>query len=49
MRDRNAYRVLVGKLRERDHLKVVDVDGCIVLNLIFKIEDVKFCVEFVWL
>jgi hypothetical protein len=33
---RGAYRVLVGKLRERDHLKDLIVDGKIILQRIFK-------------
>jgi hypothetical protein len=32
---RGVYRVLVGKLRERDHLKDPDVDGRIILRWIF--------------
>jgi hypothetical protein len=31
-----AYRVWWGDLRERDHLKDLDVDGRIILKLIFK-------------
>jgi len=27
MEGKNAYRILVGKLNERDHLECVDVDG----------------------
>ena len=33
---RGAYRVWCGDLRERDHLKDVDVDGRIILKRIFK-------------
>ena len=32
---RGAYRVLVGKPREGDHLKDLDVDGRIILKWIF--------------
>jgi hypothetical protein len=31
-----AYRVLVGKLRERDHLKDLGIEGRILLKRIFK-------------
>jgi hypothetical protein len=31
-----AYRVFVRKLRKRDHLKELNVDGRIILNYIFK-------------
>jgi hypothetical protein len=33
---KRAYRVLWGDLREGDHLKDLDVDGRIILKLIFK-------------
>jgi len=33
---RGAYRVLVGKMRERDHLEDLAVDGRIISELIFK-------------
>jgi hypothetical protein len=29
---RNAYKILVGKHKERDHLEDVDVDGKIILK-----------------
>jgi hypothetical protein len=32
----NAHRVLVGKLRERDHWKDLGIDGNLILNYIFK-------------
>ena len=33
---RNAYRILVGKPGERDHLEYLGVDGRIILKWIFK-------------
>ena len=33
---RSAHRILVGYLRERDHLEEIGVDGRIILKLIFK-------------
>jgi len=33
---RGGYRVLVGDPRERDHLEDLDVDGRVILKLIFK-------------
>ena len=33
---RGAYRVLVGKLREKDHLEDGGVDGRIILKFIFE-------------
>jgi hypothetical protein len=36
---RGAYRILVGNLRERDHLEDIDVDGQIILKWIFKKQD----------
>jgi hypothetical protein len=33
---RGAYRVLVGDLRERDHLEDLGIDGRIILTWIFK-------------
>jgi hypothetical protein len=33
---RNAYRVLVGKLKERDHLESLRIDGRLILNEILK-------------
>jgi hypothetical protein len=33
---RGIYRVLVGNLRERDHLEDLGVDGMIILKLILK-------------
>ena len=37
MRERkSAYRVLVGSLRERDHLGDPEVDGSVILKWVFK-------------
>jgi hypothetical protein len=36
---RNAYRVWVNKLKTRDRLEDLSVDGRIILKLIFKKED----------
>jgi hypothetical protein len=33
---RRAYRVLVGRPKERDHLGDLGLDGRIILNVIFK-------------
>ena len=35
---RGALQNLVWKLRERDHLEGLDIDGRIILNCIFKLE-----------
>jgi len=37
---RSVYRVLVGNLRERDHLEVPGLDGRIILRWIFRKSDV---------
>jgi hypothetical protein len=37
---RGVYRVLVGNLRERDHLEDSNVDGRIILRWIFRKWDV---------
>ena len=39
---RGVYRVLVGKLRERDHFGEPGVDGRIILRLIFRKWDVRY-------
>jgi hypothetical protein len=36
---RGAYRVLVGKLRKRDHLEDLGFDGRVILKRIFKKQD----------
>jgi hypothetical protein len=33
---KGAYRILVGYLREKDHLQGLDVDGRIILKQFFK-------------
>jgi hypothetical protein len=35
-----VYRILVGNLRERDHLEHLGVDGRIILSRIFRMWDV---------
>jgi hypothetical protein len=39
---RSAHIVLLGDLREREHLKEISVDMRIILKLIFKNWDVKY-------
>jgi len=46
---RDVYSVLVGKLRERDHLEVPGVDGRIILKWIFKNLDVGVWTGSSWL
>jgi hypothetical protein len=36
MGKKGAYRVLIGRLRERDQLEDIDIDGRIILKWIFK-------------
>jgi hypothetical protein len=33
---RNAFWVLVGKVKERDHMEDLDIDGRIILTLVIK-------------
>ena len=42
---RGVYRVLVGNLRERDHLGDPDVDGRIILRRIFRKWDLVYGVH----
>jgi hypothetical protein len=49
MRDRSGvYNVLVGNLRERDHLEDPDLDGSIILRWIFRIRDGEHWTGFIW-
>ena len=45
---RGVYRVLVGILKERDHLGDTDVDGRIILRWIFRKEDVRLWTGSSW-
>jgi hypothetical protein len=43
---RGAYRVLVGKLRERDHLGHLGLDGRIILRWMFRKRDGDmYCID----
>ena len=43
---RGAYRVFVGKLRERDHLEDLGVDGRIILRWMFgKWDGDMYCID----
>ena len=46
---RGVYRVLVGNLRERDHLEDPGADGRIILRWIFRKLDVGVWTGFSWL
>jgi hypothetical protein len=46
---RGVYRVLVGNLRERDHLEDPDLDGRIILIWIFRKWDVEAWTGSIWL
>jgi hypothetical protein len=46
---RGVYWVLVGNLRERDHLEEAGVDGRIILRLIFRKWDVEAWNGSIWL
>jgi hypothetical protein len=46
---RGAYRVLVGNLREKDHLKDPGVDGRLMLNWIFEKWDKETWTGSIWL
>jgi len=45
----DAYRVLVGKPEERDHLEEPGVDGRIILRWIFRKWDVGAWTRLMWL
>jgi hypothetical protein len=46
---RGVYKVLVGSLRERDHLEAPGVDGRIILMWIFRKWDVGTWTGSIWL
>jgi len=46
---RGGYRVLVGNLRERDHLGDPGIDGRIILRWIFRKWDVRAWTGSIWL
>ena len=46
---RGAYRVLVGRLRERDHFEGLGVDGRTIGKWIFKKWDRKTWIGLIWL
>jgi hypothetical protein len=43
------YRVLVGKLREKDHLEDAGLDGRIILSLIFRKWNVSSWIGLMWI
>jgi len=47
--ERGVYRVLVGNLRERNHLRDPGVDGRIILRCIFRKWDVGAWTGLIWL
>jgi len=40
---RNAHRILVGKIKERDHLNDVGVDGTIIQEILNKYDGREWC------
>jgi hypothetical protein len=46
---RGAYRVLVGNLKERDHLEDLGLDGRIILKWVFKKWGGETWTELIWL
>ena len=47
--NRGAYRSMVGRLRERDHLKDLGVDERTILKLIFRKWDGETWIGLIWL
>jgi hypothetical protein len=45
---RNAYKILVGYLKERGHLKDVGLDGRIILQWILEKQGGKLRTGFIW-
>jgi hypothetical protein len=46
---RNTYRILVGKLKEKDHLEDKGVDGRIILKWILGKWSLEVWTGFIWL
>ena len=46
---RGAYRVLVGRVIQRDHWEGLDIDGRLILRWIFKTSDEEAVTVFLWL
>ena len=46
---RNAYKYLVGNLKERNHLEDLGVDGRMTLKWKLNKQDARMCVSFIWL
>ena len=46
---RNAYRVLMGNLKERDHLEGLGIDGRTVLELLLKKYNGRAWTGLIWL
>ena len=46
---RNAYKYLAGKLKERNHLEDLGVDGRMTLKRTLNKQDVRVWASFIWL
>ena len=46
---RNAYKYLVGNLKERNHLEDIGVDGRITLKRTLNKQDARVWASFIWL